>query len=94
MPIFVAREWIRHRTANVNEYSLRYSQAKGEFFELESVDQVRMQSTTNKQGSDLARDPAQNLDNHLQEFVNDVRDMGCTAMGCYTAAIEAGVARE
>ena len=27
MPIFVARQWVRHRTANINEYSLRYSEA-------------------------------------------------------------------
>ena len=31
MPIFVARQWVRHRTANINEYSLRYSEARDEF---------------------------------------------------------------
>ncbi|GIS47648.1 MAG: hypothetical protein Ct9H90mP20_3180 [Candidatus Neomarinimicrobiota bacterium] len=32
MPIFVARQWVRHRTANINEYSLRYSEARDEFY--------------------------------------------------------------
>lgn len=47
MPIFVARQWIRHRTANINEYSARYSVVKEEFF---SYDQYQNQSKTNKQG--------------------------------------------
>jgi thymidylate synthase (FAD) len=49
LPIFVARQWIRHRTANVNEYSGRYSEMRDEFY-VPDVDQVRVQSTTNKQG--------------------------------------------
>lgn len=49
LPIFVARQWIRHRTANVNEYSGRYSEMKDEFY-VPSIDQIRPQSTTNKQG--------------------------------------------
>jgi thymidylate synthase (FAD) len=49
LPIFVARQWIRHRTANVNEYSGRYSEMKDEFY-LPAPDQVRAQSTSNKQG--------------------------------------------
>ena len=32
MPIFVARQWVRHRTANINEYSLRYSEARDDFY--------------------------------------------------------------
>jgi thymidylate synthase (FAD) len=51
MPVFVARQWIRHRTANVNEYSARYSVVKDRFYR-PSVDDVRTQSKTNKQGSD------------------------------------------
>ncbi len=49
LPIFVARQWIRHRTANVNEYSGRYSEMKDEFY-VPSVEHIRPQSTTNKQG--------------------------------------------
>jgi len=49
LPIFVARQWIRHRTASVNEYSLRYSQALNEFY-LPELDVIRKQSKTNRQG--------------------------------------------
>ncbi|MEY2719030.1 MAG: hypothetical protein RLZZ273_396 [Bacteroidota bacterium] len=49
LPIFVARQWIRHRTANVNEYSGRYSEMKDEFY-VPDPEQVRAQSSTNKQG--------------------------------------------
>jgi thymidylate synthase (FAD) len=49
LPIFVARQWIRHRTANVNEYSGRYSVMQDEFYVPEAA-QIRPQSVTNKQG--------------------------------------------
>ncbi|MBN1351747.1 FAD-dependent thymidylate synthase [candidate division KSB1 bacterium] len=49
LPIFVARQWIRHRTANVNEYSLRYSKAINEFY-LPEPETLRYQSETNRQG--------------------------------------------
>src|SRR5882757_49746 len=49
LPIFVARQWIRHRTASLNEESARYSQLKDEFYVPEAED-VKMQSLTNKQG--------------------------------------------
>ena len=49
LPIFVARQWIRHRTANVNEYSARYSVLDKEFY-VPEIDQLGSQSTTNKQG--------------------------------------------
>ena len=48
LPIFVARQWIRHRTANVNEYSGRYSEMKNEFY-LPELDQLRHQSEMNRQ---------------------------------------------
>lgn len=51
MPIFIARQWIRHRTANVNEYSARYSIVPDQFYK-PSVDQVRKQSSSNRQGGD------------------------------------------
>ncbi len=49
LPIFVARQWIRHRTANVNEYSGRYSVMRDEFY-IPEVAQIRPQSASNKQG--------------------------------------------
>lgn len=49
MPIFVARQWIRHRTANVNEYSGRYSEMTDDFY-LPDISQLRHQADDNKQG--------------------------------------------
>jgi thymidylate synthase (FAD) len=49
LPIFVARQWIRHRTANVNEYSGRYSVMQDEFYVPDAA-QIRAQSQANKQG--------------------------------------------
>lgn len=49
LPIFIARQWIRHRTANVNEYSGRYSIMKDDFY-LPDTEQIRPQSEINKQG--------------------------------------------
>jgi len=49
LPIFVARQMIRHRTANVNEYSGRYSVMPDEFY-VPPADQVTRQSATNRQG--------------------------------------------
>ena len=49
LPIFVARQWIRHRTANVNEYSARYSILDKEFY-MPSKDHLAAQSTSNRQG--------------------------------------------
>ncbi len=49
LPIFVARQWIRHRTANVNEYSGRYSEMKDEFY-IPQIEEIRTQSSLNRQG--------------------------------------------
>ena len=49
LPIFIARQWIRHRTANVNEYSARYSILDKEFY-LPTKDQLASQSKSNRQG--------------------------------------------
>ena len=49
LPIFVARQWIRHRTANVNEYSARYSILDNEFY-VPAPEQLAAQSSTNRQG--------------------------------------------
>jgi thymidylate synthase (FAD) len=58
MPIFIARQWIRHRTANVNEYSGRYSVMPDEFYR-PTLEAVRKQSASNRQGSgDLFRTDA------------------------------------
>ncbi|WGH79749.1 FAD-dependent thymidylate synthase [Jannaschia ovalis] len=49
LPVFVARQWIRHRTANVNEYSARYSILDREFY-IPAEDDLAAQSVTNNQG--------------------------------------------
>jgi thymidylate synthase (FAD) len=49
MPVFIARQWIRHRTANVNEYSARYSVLDREFY-IPSAEQLAAQSSQNNQG--------------------------------------------
>ena len=49
LPIFVARQWIRHRTANVNEYSARYSILDKEFY-LPKKENLAAQSSSNRQG--------------------------------------------
>tara|TARA_Y100001935_G_scaffold234221_1_gene217280 strand:- start:786 stop:1733 length:948 start_codon:yes stop_codon:yes gene_type:complete len=49
LPIFIARQWIRHRTANVNEYSARYSILDKEFY-LPSPEHLATQSQSNRQG--------------------------------------------
>src|ERR671918_440194 len=58
LPIFVARQWIRHRTASVNEYSARYSVLDDEFY-LPAPEHLATQSTTNRQGrAELLDGPA------------------------------------
>jgi len=77
MPIFIARQWIRHRTANVNEYSARYSIVPDRFYR-PSPEMVRKQSTSNRQGGDqpidagTAEDFLQLLEKaeaHYQEYL-------------------------
>lgn len=68
MPIFVARQWIRHRTANVNEMSLRYSEAPDEFY-LPRLEHITLQSTTNRQGRD-ASDLPDNLRQRVQALLH------------------------
>lgn len=51
LPFFVARQWIRHRTASVNEYSARYSILNNEFY-IPEMDHMAAQSASNRQGRD------------------------------------------
>ena len=89
MPIFVARQWIRHRTARVNELSGRYSVLRDEFY-APRPDEVRYQSATNKQGSAPEEVPAA-----LRGRVVDALTHGQRATyAAYEGLIEDGVARE
>ena len=68
LPIFIARQWIRHRTANVNECSARYSILPKEFY-LPTKKHLAEQSTQNKQGRDQQLSPkdAESVLNILKE---------------------------
>jgi thymidylate synthase (FAD) len=87
MPIFIARQWIRHRTANVNEYSARYSVVKDRFFRPDESE-VRKQSATNRQGRDEQADAST-----AAEFMTYL-DRAEALYGDYERMVEKGVARE
>jgi len=83
LPIFVARQWIRHRTANVNEYSARYSILDKEFY-LPAPEHLAVQSAVNRQGRgevlkpeqskrvlDLLREDAERCYRGYQEMLNE-----------------------
>lgn len=89
LPIFVARQWIRHRTANVNEYSARYSIMDREFY-LPRPEDLARQSTNNKQGRGDSLD-AETAENVLRLLRRDHEQSYDT----YEKLIdEAGLARE
>jgi thymidylate synthase (FAD) len=71
LPIFVARQWIRHRTANVNEYSARYSRLVDEFY-IPEPGQLGVQSTANRQGRGEVLDSAQ-ADHVIELLREDAR---------------------
>jgi thymidylate synthase (FAD) len=56
LPIFVARQWVRHRTASISEYSARYSILDNEFY-IPSPEHLASQATTNRQGRGEILDP-------------------------------------
>ena len=88
MPIFVARQWVRHRTANINEYSLRYSEARDEFYYPEPK-HIQFQSALNKQGR-LGNVPKRLTDKVLKYF----KEISERSFDMYRELNEAGLARE
>ena len=88
LPIYVARQFIRHRSASVNEYSARYSVVPDEF-DLPPKEDIRRQSVRNRQGRDEALP-----DEVAGAFRTDLERVQREAYGAYTRALEAGVARE
>jgi thymidylate synthase (FAD) len=89
LPIFVARQWIRHRTANVNEQSLRYSVMADEFY-VPDPHTVGLQSRSNRQGRTV-EDVPEDLRTHV---VNVLRSIPETSYPLYQELLEAGIARE
>ena len=75
LPIFIARQWIRHRTANVNEYSARYSILDKEFY-LPAVENLAAQSQSNRQGRGevLKGDQAKKVLNLLKKDAEQTYD--------------------
>ncbi len=89
LPIFVARQWIRHRTANVNEYSGRYSIMNDEFY-VPDQDAVRKQSKTNKQGR--ANEPV--APEIASAFIRDIQETQQLLYNKYNHYLEDEIARE
>ncbi|MCL2567508.1 MAG: FAD-dependent thymidylate synthase [Alphaproteobacteria bacterium] len=70
-PIFVARQWLRHRTANVNEYSARYSIMEHDYY-LPKFEQICHQSKSNKQGrSEIIAEP---LNTSLRNKIKNISE--------------------
>ncbi len=100
LPIFIARQWIRHRTANVNEYSARYSILDKEFY-LPAPEHLAAQSKINRQGRgdvlegekakqvlDLLKGDAEQTYNNYETMLNERYD------GTVVEENQVGLARE
>jgi len=89
LPIFVARQWIRHRTARLNEVSGRYSVMKDDFY-IPAAEDLALQSADNKQGR-----RAEALDPALAEKIRaSFADGQKSAYAAYSSLVEQGLARE
>ncbi len=100
LPIFIARQWIRHRTANVNEYSARYSILDKEFY-IPSAENLAAQSQINNQGRGdaLTDDEASNVIQILkndaeQTYANYETLLNENSSGGVLDAGKLGIARE
>ncbi|MBL1217141.1 MAG: FAD-dependent thymidylate synthase [Planctomycetes bacterium] len=87
MPIFVARQWIRHRTASVNEYSGRYSVIRDRFYH-PTAENVRQQSMSNRQGG---KEP---IETGTAEQFLEYLDKAEALYNEYEKLADQGVARE
>lgn len=89
MPIFVARQWVRHRTGRMNEVSGRYSIMKDEFY-VPAEDKVSPQSTDNKQGRATEAFDKETAD----KIINQLEEGQKAAYESYNELIDSGLARE
>ena len=100
LPIFIARQWIRHRTANVNEYSARYSILDKEFY-IPAPDKLAAQALNNRQGRgdvlegdqaqevlDILKEDSQRTYENYEKMLNERYD------GSVIDANKSGLARE
>jgi thymidylate synthase (FAD) len=89
MPIFVARQWVRHRTARLNEISGRYSIMEDEFY-VPDMEHVAVQSEDNKQGRS-----SEPMEQHAAEtFRTSLASEQEASYKSYLERVDAGVARE
>jgi thymidylate synthase (FAD) len=89
LPIFVARQWVRHRTARLNEISGRYSILKDDFY-IPKAEDIALQSTDNKQGRS-----AEALEPALAEKIRSAfADAQKSAYAAYSSFVDEGLARE
>lgn len=88
-PIFVFRQWHRHRTWSFNEVSARYTELPEQFY-VPAADNLQPQSTDNKQGR------AGNFDDDgmIADLINTMRDSNKGAFAAYHELLSCGVARE
>lgn len=89
MPIFVARQWVRHRTASINEYSLRYSEPKDEFY-IPKADEIRFQSVSNRQGSSEEKVS----DEVASKVIDFITQTSTSSMKTYEEMSKDGIAKE
>jgi thymidylate synthase (FAD) len=89
MPVFVARQWVRHRTARLNEISGRYSVMKEEFY-VPAPEQILPQSLDNKQG----RGGERFADDEERAIIEQFRAEQRLAYANYEGLLEKNVARE
>ena len=89
MPVFVARQWVRHRTGRMNEVSGRYSIMKDEFY-IPAAENIAPQSTDNKQGRASAPFPAERAEEIRRQFEEGQE----SAYKKYSELVDGGLARE
>lgn len=89
MPVFVARQWVRHRTGRMNEVSGRYSIMKDEFY-VPAAENIAPQSTDNKQGRAAEPFPREQAEDIRRQFADGQQ----YAYRNYSKLVEGGLARE
>lgn len=87
MPIFVARQWVRHRAASINEESLRYVEARREVY-IPAPERMQKQSTNNKQGS------SPELVDNPDLCTSIIKGNAQYALASYDALLENGLSKE
>lgn len=92
MPLFTARQFVRHRTVSINEVSARYTKLPAKFY-IPSMDNIGVKSKSNKQGRTLV----ELRDNERREakiFIKELTDHCSLAYMRYEQALDAGIANE